>query len=662
MIAGKTKIVGRLFKYSLVALSAFVVMALIALVFFEQPVPRVVLKHVCDNLSKGGMLVTAESASFRFSRGVKIRNMRVFDRHRHPMKAAEPVKPLLSASIVDLELNLHRIPWSWEHILLGVTITNLKYPRLPEGYYVPDSIEYPGQPDFKEKNEPVELSMPEIKPFRVTLLNPDILSVTPKYLELPSVSFTRGSMRIPQLHLQWADSDALMTLDGNVELDIEQQLVRGEVRGQARQHNIRPMLVALDILNSLQFMDAFTKVEPPVPSVCKYDVNLRNNDLHIFLDLHPIGGFHHGVPLKKVDGTVDIRVFVRDTYQNARIEVGSPEKPLDAQLADGTWMKGTVVYENTNDVGYVNFDVDSHTSLSNALAIADVMNDGTLDCLAPESTPHLTLKGRLAVNPKFAKANDLVGTVEFAKGRLFSVPLLDAAGTYHLKGTDVTFTNLVAKAPHGGTIEGGARITIPDFKQDHASFGVDLKCRGISLQDTAETFGINPDDRRGRIDADVTFTGPLATNLLERLCSEGHVVCREGHLAQMKLFAGLTDFLARNVPGISGVVNLSGGTMDYALTNGVLKVSDARIEGNLFSIHAKGAYDLINDRLDFTAQVKLARDQSILDRLATPIKWPMGLLSSMLLDFRVQGTKDNPTWNYNKNLMDRLRLDVNPLK
>ena len=72
-------------------------------------------------------------------------------------------------------------------------------------------------------------------------------------------------MRVGELHLQWADNDALMTLDGKLELDLEKQLVRGQVNGQARQHNIRPMLVALDILNALPFMDAFTKVEPREP-------------------------------------------------------------------------------------------------------------------------------------------------------------------------------------------------------------------------------------------------------------------------------------------------------------------------------------------------------------------------------------------------------------
>ena len=646
----------RLFKYSVCAIALLFVVAVIALVFFEQPVPRLLLNSVTNRLSSGSVLVTAESASFRFSRGLKIRRVRVFDKKRHHLKANEPVKPLMSVEVVDLELNLRRIPWSWEHLLEGVTLTELSYPRLPEGYYVPDSIEFPGSPDFKEQDEPVVLTLPEIKPFHLTLIRPNILSVTPKYVEIPSVALTRGSMRMDELHLQWADNDALMVLDGKVELDLEKQLVRGRVDGQARQHNIRPMLVALDILNALPFMDAFTKVEPPVPSLCAFDVNLRNNDLHIYLDLHPNGGFfYRGVPIKKVDGIVDLRVFVRDTYQNAHIDVGKEEKPLMVDLADGTKMQGTVIYENTNDVGYVTFNVDSHTSLSNALAIADVMQDGTLDCLQPEVSPHLTLKGRLAVDPKHANENDLSGTVAFARGHLFSVPLHEADGTFLVKGPDVVVTNVVAKAPRGGTVKGNAHIAIPDFRQDRASFNVNVSCRDVTLTDVAETFHVSSGERRGLLDADVTLTGPLASNVITRLGGRGHIICRDGHLAQMKIFAGLTDYLARNVPGISGVVNLSRGSLDYTMTNGVAYVSSVKVEGDLFSVQARGLYDIPNDKLDFTARVTFTKNESVLGKLSTPIRMPFGFLSKMLLDFRIQGPVDNPTWTYNKNLMDRLK-------
>lgn len=642
-------------KYGALTLLALVFAGVFAIVFFEHDVPKALLSRITDSISSDDMLVTAESASFRFSRGLKVRNLRAFAKKRHPMKADEPVTPVVSAALVDVELNLRRIPWERDSIVKGITVVDLKYPRLPEGYYVPDSVEFPGQPDFKEVDEPLKFELPGMRPFRLTLVRPDILSVAPKSVEVKSVSLSHGRMDADKIDLQWADSDAMMLLAGEVRLDLESQLVHGEVHGHARQHNIRPMLVALDIPKALPYIDAFTKVEPPVDAACKFDVNLRNNDLHIFLDLHPLGGFYNGVPLKRADGTVDLRVFVRDTYQNARIEVGSAKKPLDVAIADGTSMKGTIVYENTNDVGYVDFDVESHTSLSNALAVADVMNDGTLDCISPETVPDMTLKGRLAVDPRYAALNDLRGTVAFERGSVLSIPLRDASGEFHLKGCDVTFTNVNAKSTRGGSLSGNGRISIPEFKQDNARFNVDITCRDVPLTDVAETFKVDLGDRHGRVDAHVSFAGPIASNAVARLSGEGHVISRDGHLAQMKIFAGLTEYLARHVPGIAGLVNQSHGSLDFAITNGVFTSSNIRVEGEIFSIQARGSYDIPKDSLDFTARVTLTKNESFLGKLATPITWPFANLSRMLLDFKIQGPIDNPSWTYNKNIMDRLK-------
>jgi hypothetical protein len=91
------------------------------------------------------------------------------------------------------------------------------------------------------------------------------------------------------------------------------------------------MLQALDIANCYQFVDAFTGVTVPVDAGCKFDVNLRNSDLRIFLDLHPTGGAYRGVRFESAQGNIDIRVFVRDHCQNAHINVG----PIAARFPGG---------------------------------------------------------------------------------------------------------------------------------------------------------------------------------------------------------------------------------------------------------------------------------------------------------------------------------------
>ena len=636
----------RILAYAFLFLFCAFVLFVVSVVFFEQPVPQSILARLTDKLSDENWLVSMDSASFRLSRGLKVQGLNVFDR-RKPAS-----KPVLSANQLDLEFNLASFPWSAQTIVKHVTLTELDYPRLGDGYYVPDSIEFPGTPDFREKDEPLHLSLPNVAPFGVTLVRPHILGVRPKFVDVPYVSLTANSLTLQDIHLQWNDSDALMTLDGECALDLDSQLVRGEVHGLARQHNIRPLLEALEITNSYAFIDSFTQVIPPVKAACAFDVNLRNNDLHILLDLHPTGGRYNNVPLKSADGQVDIRVFVRDTFQNARIVVG----PISAGIADGRAMSGTVIYENTNDVGYVSFDgITSTTSLSNALAVADVMNDGTLDCLSLATPPLITLNGRLAVDPAHAATNSLDGTLAFGKGTFFSIPLTNAAAAFHVRGTDVSFSDAHATAPHGGTVTGEGRISIPDFKQENASFSVSVKSDDVSLTDFADIFKFDIGDKHGSIFGNVVLSGPLQTNLSSRICGSGHIECRNGHLAQMKVFAGLTDYLAKHVPGISSFVNQSRGSLDFSLTNGLFRTDNIRIEGGFFAIHAAGSYDIPQDKLDFTARVSFTKNDGFFATLATPITWPFANLTKILFDFKIFGSLEKPEWKYNRNLMDRLK-------
>lgn len=656
-MTGFWKILKGVFLYALLA-SFFVVAVLsCAILFFEQNVPTSVLERLTASLGGTNMLVTAESASFRFTRGLRVRNVRVFDRSKSPVRGV-PAEPMLSAAEVDLGLDLLRLPWRWERMLKRVEVTRLRYPRLPEGYYIPDSIEFPGQPDFKERNEPIELDLPALRAFEMRLVRPEVLGLSLREVDCPRVCVTRNGIRFEGLHLVWPDQDARMALNGGVELDLAAQRVRGEVRGLARQHGIRPMLEALEITNSYQFIDAFTEVGPPVESGCRFDVDLRTGDLRIHLDLHPPSCRHHGVPVKDVEGPLDIRVFVRDTYKNARIVVG----PLHVELGDGTRMEGTVVYENTNDVGFVDFDTKMGATLKNALAIADVMNDGTLDCLRPETPPEITLKGRMAVDPAHAELNDLKGRISFEKGTLLSVKLRKAMAEFHAKGTDVVFTNAVAMPPSGGSVQGGGWIRVPGGRRSDAHFRVDLKGDAIALKDLAEMFGVNAGDRHGVVNGTLWLEGPLETNAVARLNGGGRIDCRNGQLAQMKFFAGLTDILSKRVPVLAehapvlvGLVNQSRASLDFTLTNGVLRTSNACIEGGTLSVDASGTYDIVKDNLDFRVRVTFTRDESFFSTLATPITWPFANLTKRIFEFRIGGTLDDPRWSFNANLMDRLR-------
>ena len=400
------------------------------------------------------------------------------------------------------------------------------------------------------------------------------------------------------------------------------------------------MLQALDIANCYQFVDAFTGVTTPVDAGCRFEVNLRNSDLRIFLDLNPTGGAYRNVPLKSAQGNVDIRVFVRDHFQNAHISVG----PVDARMADGTHMTGRVLYENTNDIGYVTFrNVHSTTSLSNALAVADVLNDGTLDCLQPEKDTEISLDGIMAVDPAYAATNRIDGAISFSEGKFFGVPLRNVRTEFRLRGERVAFENAQASMPKGGDIKGSGLISIPGFREDGAVFNVALKGADIALDDALASLGVASGGMDGKVSGTVEFSGPLTTALASRVNGKLSLSLKDGHLARLKLFAGLTDYLARNVPGVSSLVDQSNAEIEGAISNGVIRASKILVSGDVFAIAGHGTYSMPEDKIDVTARVRIFKNDSFIGKLANPITWTF---SKLLMEFKVYGSINDPKWEY----------------
>lgn len=610
--------------------------ALLLLCLSEISLPEFVIECATRRiLSSDDWLLRIDSARLRPSGRLTLKGIRLLDR-----KKAEAV-PFLAVERVSMEFSPLRMLLRPRGAIRSMTVVRMKMPRLPDGYYIPDSIEFPGSPDFTERDEPIEMDIPDLEPFGVSLVEPDILDLRAKAVTVKSVSARAGVLSFDGVRVAFPDRDAKMEVVGSCELDVPGQRVRGGVHGQARQPNIRPMLQALDITNSYQFIDAFTGVVTPVDAGCKFDVNLRNSDLSLLLDLHPTGGAYRGVPLKTVQGNIDLRVFVRDHFQNAYITVG----PVDVRMADGTYMTGTVVYENTNDIGYVSFrGVQSVTSLSNALAVADVLNDGTLDCLQPETPPAITLDGIMAVDPAHAATNRIDGTLAFDRGTFFGIPLVSARTVFRLRGDRVEFAHGRSSMPHGGDIAGEGEISFPGFREDNASFGVKVSGRGISLEDVTSVLGIEGGgDMSGKISGRVEFTAPFSDRLASGLNGSASVSVKDGRLARIRLFAGLTDYLAKNVPGVASLVDQSNAELECTITNGVVRTSKLNVSGDVFAITGGGTYSIPEDNLDLTFRVKLFKNGTIIEKLATPITWTF---SKLLMEFKVTGSMDSPRWKY----------------
>jgi len=596
----------KFFRYAFRIAVYFAIVLAVPLLFLctcDIRLPDALRDAVCRRLSGDSVLVRVSSASFSFPRALHLRDVRVLDRTRIT------ARPVLSAQSADVKFR----PFKWfdrAALVSSVVVRGLNYPRLPEGYYIPDSVEFPGRPDYLERNAPVELSLPALDPFSLTIVDSDILGIAPERIEVPEVSVTTRGIRAKKLRLVWPERDTVYTLDGACELNLDNQSVRGHVHGQSAQRHIRPLLEALEVASALTYIDAFTDVKAPVDATCTFAVDLRNSDLRIGLDLHPAGGKYNGVPLRDTHGAIEILCGVRGTNQNVRVTVG----PLAATLADGSSLAGQVICEVSNNVPRVYLDARSDAPLAHTLAVADVLNDGTLDALRADEKPFVSIKGFVAGDS--ARAEELTafdGTLLFARGSLFGVPLADVSAHYAMRGTTVTFSDACGKGPGGGSVSGSGRISFPGFDRSRGSFELDVDARAMPLGDLAGIFERKLGARQsGSVDGTVRIKGSLDGDAAH-LSGTGHVECACANIANINLFRSMFNTLVEVLPRSDRDRTLDQNariTFDFAFTDGKLHTDNLRIRSGsviVFAVDASGDYDFIRDELDITAKAVLFR-------------------------------------------------------
>ena len=591
-----------------------------SLFFREQRIPAdwvvsAVSSHVPSNI-----VFKCDSVSFGFRRGARMRGVRLYDRER-----ADPVRVVVSADSVSVDFFLRR-----------VRIVGLKIPRLHDGYYLPGNI---------ERNERLDVEIPDVPSFSLMLVRPDVLGIAPERV-VATVRPNPRRIEFDDICVSWPDIDRSMSVNGSACIDFDEQRFRAVVRGEARQSHIRPLLVTLDVPVAVSYMDAFTCVTEPVPVSASWDVNLVNNDFRMHLDLHPTLGRYNGVPMRRVDGELGLSVCTRGTNLNCVTTIG----PLSALDPKGRTLDGRLAVVVTNDVTRLEFDAKSGLALKDVLSIADCLNDGTLDCVSCETPPEVTVSGTLMPDPAKQAENNIHGTVSFARGVFLESPVEDVSFSYSYVGDTISFDNISLRGKEGGRYSGKAKLHVPAFDSDAASFSMAFSCRDGSLGEIAEALGSDFGGRHGVVNSEVEVTGPISTNLYPHLNARGRIRVTEGRIAQMKLFMGLTDYLAANVPGVASLVNQSQASVDYTITNGVFASNNILIEGDVFSIKAAGTYDISADKLDFTVRLQLLKNDSFLGKLVHPVMFPF---TKLLLEFKVTGSVDDPKWNY-ISVLDRI--------
>ena len=383
------KILLRTVELVLLALFAFV----LSLAFREQSVPVSWVESALARVAPPSFVIRLDSFAFGFRRGVVIGGLRVFERLRHASQ-----EPMMSADLIAVDV-LGR----------AVRIEGARYPRLPDSYYAPEN---------NERNAPVEVTLPELPRFKLTLVRPDILGAAPEKV-VADVEVEPRRLSAERIHLDWpmaADVGEPMFLDGFCWVDFDRQEVHGEVRGSALQSQIRPFLVALDIPASLPYVDAFTEVSGKVPAFCAWRVNLVNNDFNLDLDLSPTLGKYNAVPMKRAKGQLRLFVYTRGTSLNYHhvfgpiVAVGPKDEPLE----------GTVTVDGTNGYNTVSIEAKSALPIASLLRIGGFEDEYVDSGIFGESTCALEFRFPRAMTNNYEVLNG-EGHLRVENGQLMRI-------------------------------------------------------------------------------------------------------------------------------------------------------------------------------------------------------------------------------------------------
>ena len=594
----------------------------LSLFFREQRLPRFLVDWFCHRFSNAEVVWTCDSAYIGFQRGLIVKGLKLYE-HR----SRRGISPLASVDLL-----------TFNHLRRDVRLKGLKFSRLP-------ALEE--QPLVQVAPPPQWLSSTwvDLPEMTVVCEQPNILGVEASRVDC-RVKVHPNGFNVEPLRIKWPERDESLSVYGFCQLNLKDRCLTGEVRGFARQPYIRPLFEALSLTCPLTYFDAFTGIREAIPVDCDWCVDLGTSDFSIQTKISPTLGYYREIPLAAVEGTIGFRYGAptEETNRNFGVSIDLA-RAVDEH---GRALKGRLDLTHY-EARPLRFDLDaeSNLELDDILRIAQLENYGSFtNYFVCETSPIITSKGSFEIGPGATGTNHLAGSVSVWRAVLKDLHLENVGLNYVWQGDHVWVTNLLATGKSGGLIQGSVEIARA-ASESASSDSWRLACRGTydegSFEEVSELLSFEQGKLRGRIHAAFDLALPIQTQALAQLNGRAQVRVQEGHLLQMKLFAGLTQLLADKVPGVGYLVNQSEGSVDLVATNGVISTENLFIEGGLISIKGWGTYDCVKDQLDLTVRVQLLKEASFMGKLLHPLTWPF---TKLLLEFKALGSIKEPQWRY----------------
>lgn len=601
-------------------------LALLASVAFwllDRSLPGFARRRLESALSSGPVAVTLEKASFNVFRGLTLEDVKVFPKH----SLAPPLASTATLQI-SFEPSISRPVAQW---LSRVHCHSL--------YVAP----YPELEAFADTLPSGATQTPTVKGVRFSADNASILTVPARFLSFTINADDGDAIRLHNIHIVPNDDLGFPeSLSGALSYDPASNRLVTSLSGTITPDVIRDLTLSLEGDVAVEHYDAISGIQAPFSvtgevSLSMPDTGPELTDIRLTLSGNDF--LYRGVRAQSVKFGLQWLTDSRNESDSGRRLVISP---LDATFAEGKFSGRLAWYPRSHAT---DLQAKSTLHMKPLFAVIDLPLPDCATNVAFATPPRAEVAGR--VFPKGFGADHFEGRVAAARATAFRIPFddLSADWSYDEGAAAVSVTNIAAMLAGGKVAASFSAST-----SGEEPFSLSINADTVRTDPLRRIFDPEAPQSDGTISLNAAIAGNLATNTLASLSGVARAHVRNAAITRIPLFAGLTDFIGRNVVGIDLLVMQSDSDVSLAATNG-LATGRFTLDGNMMSLVSKGKWrlDAPGMPVEGVAQVRFFHSRSLIGRLARIVTLPV----SKFMEFRVYGPIEGPKWDY-IGLIDRL--------
>lgn len=474
------------------------------------------------------------------------------------------------------------------------------------------------------------IRLPQFDQVALTLNRPDVLEV--RLNEIHGRLTTRGGSFLLQ-DLKGDVDGEKQHVDASLDINLYAGTVKANIRGYIFQTTINGVYRALDFPIIEKYSNNFTLAEPAWAD-CSFEVGFDKyrNIFSLRVDIVAKNGAYCGVAFDEAQGTIRC---------NGIWDAVTTINPIIAHRNGKVIASGKLRFDCPNDKFFFEANGSGITP-TEALQLIDMPFTEAIPKMTSEEPPSLYFRGNIPLlteqSPDKVVLNGVVSSpTPFTFDRIM---LGSANALLSMQQGVFSIDSLSATLPHGGSVNGRVDISIPN-DATYTDIAANVELKQTSLADLLQPFHMD------------TLTNCVATGTAALSCrtdetfkssinSTFDLAINGGLIGRIPLFAGFTNLMADNVPGISTLTDTSDIHLKGTAEKGLVTIPHFTLSGSLFMIEGPVTYSIPKDHLYAKVIAGVFKKNTLVGTLT---RWATVPFTKLLWQVEVYGPIGNPKWN-----------------